>query len=143
MLPSHGHSILTCLFQADGGDQRWLMVMACLAETLLGAASSTSWDIFFCPSDHKSSLKSDSHGDIIFRGCLHPTTSLAWALAPRIFLHWSWMSHILGYEPNSCIAAFTEVMRPQHCLCSPMGNTEHLRGTHEPGEEVKGEPNSY
>lgn len=67
------------LFQADGGDQKWPMVMACLAENILGAASSTSWDIFFCPSDHKSGLRSDSHGDI-FRGCLHPKTSLAWAL---------------------------------------------------------------
>lgn len=35
------------------------------------------WDIFFCPSDHKSSLRSDSHGDNIFLHCLHPKTSLA------------------------------------------------------------------
>lgn len=91
----------------------------CMAGNPLGAASSASWDTFFCPSDHKSSLKSGSHGDnislVISRDCPCPQTSLAWALTTASFPHRSRMSHSFG-NPTSRLATFAEVMRPQGSL---------------------------
>lgn len=105
-----------CLFHVDGGDQKWPMLIVCLAGNSLRAASSASWDTFFCPSDHKSSPRSGSHGDnislMISRDCPHPQNSLAWALTTGSFPHQSSMSHSFG-NPTSCLAAFAEVMRPQ------------------------------
>lgn len=137
MLPSHGHSILTAsskLMEEIKNGQWWWHVW-----------QRNSWELHPPRPGTFSSLQ--------------VATRAAWWVTPMVIIFsfhesstpqdFSCLGRLQGFSltgpgcltalamnPNSCPAAFAEVMRP-HCLCSPMGNTEHPRGTHEPGGEIK------
>lgn len=102
---------------------------------------------FLLPSDRKSSLRRDSHGDnislMISRDCLCPQISFAQAqenLTTGGFPHQSWMSHCFGHL-SSLLAALDKVTRSwDSALCSPLGDAEHPWSTAAPGAEGEGDP---
>lgn len=102
---------------------------------------------FLLPSDHKSSLWRDSHGDnislMISRNCFFPQTSLVQAqenLTTGGFPHQFWMSHFFGHL-SSLLEALAKVMRSwDSALCSPLGDAEHPWSTAAPDAEGGGDP---
>lgn len=120
------------------------MALICLARHSPGAASSASWDIFFCTSDCKSSLRrGDDVSQMISRDCTCPQFSLFQAqenLTTGSFPHHSWMSHCFGYSGSS-LGALAKGVRPwDPAWFCPMDDAEIPRAQLHQGQEGRGAP---